>query len=115
MKDDQAIPPEMNDPLDALLRDTDEYIPDSGFAARVVKNLPARRRRSWRRFAVLSISLLAGMGLIAWQYPALEAVVSGVLNPSAAYNWPMFLALIPVLAALTSLAWGIYAIISDED
>ena len=115
MKNDPTRAPEMNDPLDALLRDADEYIPDNGFTARVVKNLPARRRRSWRRFAVLSVSLLIGTGLAAWQYPAVEAVLSMALNQSTTLNWPMLLVFIPLLAALASLAWGIYAITNDED
>lgn len=115
MKNDPDHPAVMSDPLDALLRDAEGYIPDNGFTARVMKSLPSRRRRDWRRFIVLSVSLLAGTGLIAWQYPAVVSAVSEVLNPASASACPMLIVLAPVLAALASLAWGVYAIISDED
>jgi hypothetical protein len=115
MKDDQSELPEKNDPLDALLRDAEGYIPDNGFTARVVGNLPVRRRQNWRRFIVISISLLIGAGLAAWQYPAMVAVLSAALKAPVTVDSPMFLVLIPMLAAFASLAWGAYAMTRDED
>ena len=115
MKNDQIQPPEANNPLDALLRDADEYIPDNGFSARVVKNLPARRHRRWCRFAVLSASLLIGVSLAAWQYPAIVVMFSGAWTQPASINWRLVLGLVPLIAALASLAWTVFAIVNDED
>ena len=114
MKTEPTNLPENADPLDALLRDADEYIPDNGFTARVVQNLPARRSRRWSRFAVLSAALLIGVGLVAWQSPAMFAIFSGLFKPSV-LNWQTVFGLVPLLAALASLVWVVFALANEED
>jgi len=54
------------DPIDALLREQNTYVDDSGFTARVVKSLP-RRRRAWLRPALLLGAVAIGSVLaILW-------------------------------------------------
>ena len=40
------------DPIDALLREQNAYVDDNGFTARVIKELP-RRRRAWLRPTIM--------------------------------------------------------------
>jgi len=115
MKPEPPIAPENGDPLDALLRDADEYTPDNGFTARVVQHLPARRNRRWRRLAVLSAALLIGVGLAAWQSPAWFAIVCGALKQPALPYWQSVLGVMPMLAAFASLIWVVFALANEED
>jgi hypothetical protein len=104
-----------NDPLDELLRETDEYIPDNGFTARVLQNLPARRGLRWRRFAVLSAALLIGMALATWQSPAMVVAFCGSLRQPSLLSWQTVLGFAPLMAALASLVWILVAVASGED
>ena len=104
-----------NDPLDALLREADEYIPDNGFTARVLENLPVRRGLRWRRFVVLSAALLIGMGLATWQSPAMFAAFCGSLRQPSLLSWQTVLGFAPLMAALASLVWILVAVASGED
>ena len=115
MKNEPLNLPENADPLDALLRDADEYLPDNGFTARVVQNLPVRKNRRWRRSAVLAAALLIGVGLTAWQSPAIFAVFSGSLNLPSLLHWQTFVGFVPLLAALGSLVWVLFAVANEED
>jgi uncharacterized membrane protein YcjF (UPF0283 family) len=105
--------PETNDPLDALLREADGYVPDNGFTARVLTSLPARRSHSWRRFVVLSAALLIGAVLVTWQLPA--AIASMMPKQWSAFHWPMLAAFVPLLAALASLGWVAFAVTNEEE
>ena len=114
MKNKSPNAPEPNDPLDALLREADNYVPDNGFTARVVQNLPARHNRRWRRFIVLSVSLLLGAILAAWQYPAIAAVFNGVWQQPSLLDWQPVIGSVALLAALASLLWAAFALANDE-
>ena len=107
--------PDGNDPLDTLLREADEYIPDGGFTARVLQRLPARRSRSWYRLVVLSAALLICVGLVAWQAPLLFAAFCGVVKQPSTLNWQTILALVPLTVALTSLVWILVTVATNED
>ena len=115
MKSNDPQLPDGNDPLDALLREADEYMPDKGFTARVLHNLPARRSRSWSRLAVLSAALLICVGLVAWQAPLLFAAFCGVMKHPSLLNWQTILAIVPLVVALTSLGWILVAVATSED
>jgi hypothetical protein len=115
MKLEPPDPSENQDPLEALLRDADEYTPDNGFTARVVQQLPARRHGNWRRQAVLAAALLLGVGLAAWQSPALYAMVCGALQRPALPHWQSVLVVMPILAAFASLVWVVLALANEED
>lgn len=113
MKNDQTNLPA--DPLDALLREADDYVPDNGFTARVIKNLPARRRRNWIRFAILSAALLIGAGLFAWQLVGVIQTFGKVPNSSALWDWRYVIVFCTLLAVVVTLGWGVFAIANDED
>jgi hypothetical protein len=115
MKNNSPNLPENADPLDALLRDADEYLPDNGFTARVVQKLPARRNRHWLRLMLLSTAMLLGVGLAAWQSPAMFAIFSGSLNLPSLLHWQTVVGLVPLLAALGSLVWVVFAVANEED
>jgi hypothetical protein len=115
MKTNQPQLPDGDDPLDALLREADEYVPDNGFAARVLKNLPARRKRRESRFAVLSAALLIGVGVAAWQSPAFIAIFGSAMRPSSLLHWQTVLGFVPLLAALGSLVWVVFKLALEED
>ena len=115
MKDHLPGMSEGSDPLDALLREADEYLPDNGFTARVLQDLPARRGRAWLRFAVLSAALLIGMALTAWQLPVMFTVISGTLKQPSLLTWQTVLGFVPLMAGLASLLWGLIAVASGED
>ena len=115
MKIDKPQLPDGSDPLDALLREAEVYVPDNGFTARVLKNLPARRKGHWSRFAVLSAAVLIGMSLAAWQSPALIGIFGGVREPSLLLHWQTVLGFVPLLAALGSLVWVVVKLATEED
>ena len=107
--------PDGNDPLDALLRESEPYIPDDGFTARVLNQLPARRKRRWLRFAVLSAAVLIGVGLAAWQAPALFAVFDGALQPATLLHRQALFGFVALFAALGSLVWVGFKLANEED
>jgi len=115
MKNELPNVPEANDPLDALLREADVYIPDNGFTARVVAALPRRRRHSWLRLGVLSVATLAGAGLAAWQLPSGSALLTAIPRSVTAFHWQTATALLPIFAALGALGWGVFAMVNEEE
>ena len=115
MKNETPNMPETNDPLDELLRGADEYLPDHGFTARVIASLPVKRSHSWRRLIVLSVAMLIGGALVAWQWPAVLAVFNPAPDHSPAFQWHTLIVFVPLLAALVSLAPVVLAIVSEEE
>jgi len=115
MKNDLPNVPEANGPLDALLRESDVYIPDDGFTARVVAALPRRRKRSWLRLAVLSGATLVGAGLAAWQLPSGSALLAAIPRSVTAFQWQTAAILLPIVAALGALGWGVFAMVNEEE
>jgi hypothetical protein len=107
--------PDLNDPLDDLLRGAEEYISDNGFTARVVAALPAGRRHSWRRFALLCVAALACAILVSWQLPAAIATLTVMAKEWSAFQWPMLLAFVPLLTLLGTLGWVVSALVNDEE
>jgi hypothetical protein len=105
----------VSDPLDGLLRDANEYLPDNGFTARVLQKLPPRRTCRWSRLAVLSAALLIGMALIAWRSPEILAVISGTWKQPSFLTWQTVLVFAPLMAALASLVWALVTVASGED
>ncbi|MEI9866619.1 MAG: hypothetical protein WDN00_19120 [Limisphaerales bacterium] len=115
MKNESPNQPENNDPLDALLRQPDAYIPDNGFTTRVLTSLPVRQKHSWRRFVVLSAAMLIGTVLVVWQLPAAIAVFNTMPKHWSALHWQTLVAFVPLLAALASLGWVAFAVTNEED
>lgn len=106
-------PPESQDPLDALLREQDQYVADDGFTQRVITSLPRRRGRQWPRF------LLLGAAIIGWVMAALWLAKDTLpqLNAFSIYSldsqtlWPWFV----VLCVAASLTWAVVAAVQWED
>src|SRR5579863_3275774 len=100
-------PPENNDPLDALLREQNQYVADDGFTKRVMTSLP--RRRSWRssRFFLLSAAIIgwiaAGLWLLKDNLPPLNA--SSLYSLDSQVLWPWAI----VLCVTASLTWAVVA------
>ncbi|MEJ0088249.1 MAG: hypothetical protein WDM80_00605 [Limisphaerales bacterium] len=115
MKNESPNQPENNDPLDALLREPDPYIPDNGFTTRVLTSLPVRQKHSWRRFVVLSAAMLIGAVLVVWQLPAAIAMFSTLPRQWSAFQWQTLIAFVPLLAALVSLGWVAFAVTNEEE
>ncbi len=106
-------PPENNDPLDALLREQNQYVADDGFTKRVMMSLP--RRRSWRspRFFLLSAAIIgwiaAGLWLLKDNLPPINADTLYSLNSQVLWPWAI------VLCVAASLTWAVVAAIQWED
>jgi hypothetical protein len=107
--------PEPNDPLDALLRETDDYIPDDGFTHRVTTQLPAPRRRVPVRWILVPLAWLLGCALALWLTPTLSADLVALFSNWTEWNWSTLYAAIPVLAMLGSLGWGLWPLVQDEN
>jgi len=106
--------PESNDPLDALLRDAETHIPDNGFTGRVLSSLP-RRRRPWLRPILLSSATLLGAGMAMWFLPSPAVVIASLSSETSAWRLQTLFMLVPTLAVFSSLAWGVLAMVNDQD
>jgi len=105
--------PGENDPIDALLREQNFHVEDSGFTARVIKVLP-RRRRTWIRPALLLGATAIGSALaVLWlpwgNLPAFDS--SAFLSPDSQVLLPWIL----VFAVVGSLMWSAMAALQSED
>jgi hypothetical protein len=102
------------DPLDALLREQDGYIPDNGFTARVVAALPARRRRMWLRPVLLGSATMIGgiiaLGCMPHPIEAGHQAWTGIRQ----LQFQPLLALLPILAAFIPLLWSAFEILREE-
>ena len=115
MNQTSSDPEQPQDPLEVLLRESEEYIPDNGFTTRVLASLPRRRQHRWLRLTVLSLATIAGtlMAIVDWHRCA-KAVLDTLAWNGSLIHWQAIVLLLPVLAALVALGYGIYAIISEE-
>ncbi len=107
--------PESNDPLDALLRETNDYVADNGFTQRVLVSLPRRQRHGWLRVGVLAGAMLAGVALADWDWPSWHTLMSALPRSWSSVHWQTLLMFLPGLAAFASLGWGMWALVNDED
>jgi len=104
-------PSDTNDPLDALLREQNDYIEDNGFTARVMAALPQRRPRTSLRPALLLGATVIGYVLaILW-------VPWNLLNSGAllSLNGQALLAYGLLLVIFGSLLWGVIAALGWEE
>jgi ABC-type multidrug transport system permease subunit len=106
--------PEQNDPLDALLREQNQYVEDNGFTRRVVSALPRRPSR----FPLCQIFLLVvttiGSALAISQLPLenlpllnLSALIT--LNSQVLLPWAL------ALSVIASLVWATVVAVQWED
>ena len=111
------MPPEPNDPLDALLRENDAYVDDGGFTSRVMASLPPRRRRSSLRPVILFGSILIGLALMVWFLPTLMNDLNLEVGDdiTMTLNAQSVFALGALLAGIASLAWGFFTVVRSED
>ncbi len=115
MNNDLPNAPEPAEPLDALLRDADEYVPDSGFTARVLASLPPRRRRPWLRLAILATTTLLASALAAWQLPPVSDLLTLAVQGISQFRPAYLLALLPAIAALAAILWGVLEMVREEE
>jgi hypothetical protein len=105
-------PPDMNDPLDVLLREQNTYIDDNGFTAHVIAALPKSRRRSWLRAAFLLGVTAVGYVLALWWMPWRLLLDASVLM---SFNSQALLAYALLLVVGGSLLWGVMAALGWEE
>jgi hypothetical protein len=103
-----------NDPLDARLREANDYIADNGFTARVMTSLPPRRRRRWGRRLILSVATLLGAALTACWMPSANDMLAAVSFGSGQFKAEYLFSLLPVFAAAVSIFGGLLAIAREE-
>lgn len=107
-------PPEPDDGLDALFRENDGYIEDAGFTARVVTALPPRRR-AWMRPMILFGAMLVGFALLAWMLPPLKEIFVVERGGGFTLSTHSLLILAAGIVVVTSLFWGLFAVVRWED
>jgi hypothetical protein len=105
-------PPETNDPLDALLREQNNYVEDNGFTARVIDALPARKRRTWLRPTLLLGATGIGYVLAILWIPWKNIFDSSVF---VSFNSQALLTIMLLLTIVGSLLWGVIAAVGLED
>jgi hypothetical protein len=94
-------PPDINDPLDALLREENAYIEDNGFTARVMAALPARHQRAWLRPTLLLGATTIGYVLAVWWVPW-DLVNSASLLSFNSHALPAYALLLAIVGSLLS-------------
>jgi len=104
------------DPIDAQLREENNYVEDGGFNARVINALP-RRQRAWLRPVILLGAIAIGSVLaIRWlpwgNLPALDLSASLSFDSQLSQLWMPWMVVILVVA---SLVWGLVAALQWED
>ena len=105
--------PEDKDPLDALLREQNTHIDDSGFTGRVLAALP-RRRRAWLRPTLLLGATAIGSAL-AIRWLPWESLSPPDLSTLLSLNSQVLLPWLLVLSVTASLAWAVTAAMQWED
>jgi hypothetical protein len=104
-----------NDPLDVLLREADEYVPDNGFTARVLTALPARRRKSWLRLAILGAATMVSSALAVWWLPSASDILAVASHGISRLDYQSLLVLVPVAAVIATVLWGLFEIVREEE
>lgn len=99
-------PPEINDPLDAMLREQNHYIEDNGFTSRVIADLPIRKRRNWLRPA-----LLLGTAALGYVLMILWLPWKNIFDPAIllTFNSQVLLTLVLLFLIAGSLLWTVIA------
>ena len=103
-----------NDPLDAMLREQNQYIEDNGFTARVISALP-RRRASFgiHRIILLAAVVIGAVLAVFWlpwkNLPAANWPVAVSFNAHLLLPWLL------VLSVMGSLIWAAIAAVQWED
>jgi Domain of unknown function (DUF5056) len=106
-------PPENNDPLDALLREQNQYVADDGFTKRVISSLPRRHSRWSSQFFLLGAAIIGWIAAALWllkdNLPPINASSLYSLDSQALWPWAI------VLCVAASLTWAVVAAIQWED
>ncbi len=103
------------DPLDALLRDADGYVADDGFTARVLASLPARRRKSWLRLAILGATTMLAMAMAVWTLPPVGDILAAAVQGISQLKLNYLLGLVPVVAVLGAILWGLLEMVREGE
>jgi hypothetical protein len=53
--------------------------------------------------------------LVAWQLPAAIAMLNAIPRHWSAFQWQMLLTFLPMLTALVSLGWVVFALVNEEE
>jgi len=116
--------PEKVDPVEAMLREQNQYVNDDGFTARVMAALPRRRSRVWVRPAVLlgaaAIGSILAVRWLPWEnLPPLDWSSLVSLNSwalaQASDLMPALMPWITILAVAASIAWAAMAAVQWDD
>jgi hypothetical protein len=107
MNDNSPNSPGASDPLDALLRESEAHLPDTGFTARMLASLPPRRRFDGLRLAVLAGAWLAGVVVLLFHAPAIGSAVTAFFQHARNGEVAALLVLAPVMIVLGSLVWAL--------
>jgi hypothetical protein len=102
------------DPLDALLREPEDYIADNGFTARVVAALPRRRNKSWVRPAILCLATGIGAAIAVAVIPNPAEALRAAYGGARSLDFKPLLPLLPMLAALGPVLWSAFEIAREE-
>jgi hypothetical protein len=97
--------PERNDPLDALLREQNQYVEDNGFTQRVISALPRRHSQFPLSQIFLLVVTAIGSALAISQLP-LESLPALNLSTLLSLNSYVLLPWVLVFSVVTSLVWA---------
>jgi hypothetical protein len=64
---------------------------------------------------VLALATFAGAAIVVWNLPAAVAALTALPRSWSQSHWQALLALLPGLAALASLGWGLFAMVNEEE
>ena len=104
--------PEQNDPLDALLREQNQYVPDHGFTNRVLASLPRRRASRFPQFILLGAAIVGWVAAalwLPWNLPSLDLTAVFSLDSQVLWPWAV------LLLVSGSLIWAAIAALQWED
>ena len=95
---------EPDDALDALLRESDQDIPDDGFTVRVIASLSSRRR-PWAHLVILAAAAAVASMLTIWWMPPLTELQAAVAKGVSTGELTYFVVPVLVLTAFASILW----------
>lgn len=105
---------EENDPIEKLLREQEIYVPNGGFTARVLKNLPRRRNNvRLRRLILLGAGGLGAALAIFWL--PWENLPPLIFSTSLSQDLQALNAWLPVFAVTAALTASVIAAFQPED